>query len=569
MIKFLEKHQKKCMILLWAAVILASVKSIFADTGYDNAYTLAMSFRHLKGDGMFEQMWEPHQTSIFFTDLFLLIYRFFVPSYAGVMIYLQVVGTLFTAMIGFVLYRLLKNIAGSDMAQLAAMFFVMFRAKQTPFPEYANLQTGFSALLFLCLVTFVREQQKKRYLCLGAVFLCLEVLSYPSCLLAWIPAALILFWKTKERWKNIGLFTGVCALFGGCYLGYFICKIGLQRFLGNLANVFYADTHSGEDFVSSWNYFYGIVTALSWLSVCAALTGLLLLSLRRLRRRTVDFFAVYGIVLFLTEIILLFLQKKTGLDWTCTFYILPGFLMALSCFSYREMEEEEKTVWLTGNLLAVCSFLSTWMLTNLGLITMSSYMVLGGVVSLAALRHRGKQIRIFLLAVCGLVTVHRGLVVWGYANRENVYMAQDLDTVVRSGPLMGVACDYRTYHRIAGGTEDHRQFVTPEDSLLLVGGWLIDPIEFLLAGADISNYSTIDTPVYNEKLLEYLELYPEKKPAVVAVSCSDGNLLVSESSWIMQWIDENYETVADGRFWRYYRPKESAPEIAAAGQQQE
>ena len=58
-------------MLLWVAVILASIKSIFTDTGFDNAYTVAMSYRHLKGDGMFEQMWEPHQTSIFFTDFFI------------------------------------------------------------------------------------------------------------------------------------------------------------------------------------------------------------------------------------------------------------------------------------------------------------------------------------------------------------------------------------------------------------------------------------------------------------------------------------------------------------------
>ena len=65
MISFLEKHRKKCIVLLWLGAILASAKSILTDTGFDNAYTVAMSFRHLRGDGMFEQMWEPHQTSIF------------------------------------------------------------------------------------------------------------------------------------------------------------------------------------------------------------------------------------------------------------------------------------------------------------------------------------------------------------------------------------------------------------------------------------------------------------------------------------------------------------------------
>ncbi len=540
---------------MWAAVVLASIKSIFTDTGFDNAYTVAMSFRHLNGDRMFQQMWEPHQTSIFFTDLFMWIYHLFVPSYTGVMIYLQVVGTGLFALIGIPLYRLLKGIAGSETAQLAVMFFIIFRAKQTPFPDFSNLQIAFSVLLFLCLITFVRDQRKKGYLCLGAVFLCLQVLAYPSCLLAWLPAVLILYWKTKERWKSIGLFTGVCALFGGGYVGYFVCKIGPQRFFQNLTNIFYSDSHSGGAFVTVWNYFYGITIAFSWLLLGAALTWAFLRIRRSLKREPVDFFAVYGFVLFFTEFILLFLQKKIGLDWTCTFYIMPAFLMALSCFSYKEMGELEKTIWLTGNLFAACSFLSTWLLTDLGLITMVPYMVLGGVVSLAALRHRKKQIWIFLMAICGLVTMHRGLVVWGYANKGNIHMVQDVNTIVRSGPSMGVICDYMTNYQITYDEEDHNQFVTPEDSLLLVGGWILDSMEFLLTDADISNYSTIDTPVYNEKLLDYLELYPEKEPTVVAVSCFYGQMQVKEDTWIMQWVNENYETVGDGRYWRYYRLK--------------
>lgn len=556
MIVLLEKHWKKFISVLWAAVVLASIKSIFTDTGFDNAYTVAMSFRHLRGDGMFAQMWEPHQTSIFFTDFFMWIYHLFVPSYTGVMIYLQIVGTAFFIIIGFFLYKMLKDITGSHIAQLAAIFFIMFRAKQTPFPDFANLQIGFSALLFLCLVSFVREQHKKGYLCLAAVFLCLEILSYPSCILAWLPAVLILFWKTKERWKNVCLFTGICALIGGIYLGYFIFKTGGQRFVQNLKNIFYSDSHSGEAFVSTWNYFYGIVTALAWLVLCGALAWLLQYALRRLFRKSVDFFAAYGFILFFSELILLFAQKKIGLDWTCTFYVIPAFLMALSCFYYKEMSEQEKTIWQAGSLFAIVSCAATWLLTDLGLITMASYMVLGGVVSFVALQHR-KKIEMFLIAICSLIVMHRGLVVWGYANKDQIWMVPDITAMITSGPSIGIVSDYMTYYQTGCDREDHGKFLTPEDSLFLVGNWLIDPMEFLLANADISNYSTIDTPVYNEKLLDYLELYPEKKPTVVAVSCFYGQMQVKEDTWIMQWINENYEAVGDGRYWRYYREKES------------
>lgn len=548
-----EKHKKKAIRLLWAAVILASIKSIFTDTGFDNAYTVAMSFRHLRGDGMFEQMWEPHQTSIFFTDFFMWIYRFFVPSYAGVMLYLQVVGTVFFALIGIWLYRLLKDVAGSETAQLATMFFIMFRAKQTPFPEYANLQIAFSTLLFLCLVSFVREQQKRIYLCLAAVFLCLEVLAYPSCLLAWILVVWILFRKTEERWRNIGLFTGICALFGGVYVGYFVCKVGLSGFLRNLANIFFSDSHSKT--VLKFYFGHDIAASACWLLICAAFAVATCLVVRRLLHKSVSFLSVYGLALFLSEFALLFLQKRTGLNWTFSFQIIPAMLMVLSCFFYRNLDEQEKTIWLIGNLFAASSFLATWMLTDLNILFVIPYMALGGVVSLTVLRHRQMQASVFVLAICALVTMHRGLAVWGYANADDIYMVQDVQTIVRSGAFMGVACDYRTKHQILCNAESHDLFLLPQDSLFLVGNWPINSMEFLVAGVNISNPSTINSPVYNEKVLDYLGLYPEKSPTVVAVQCIDGKIMVKEDAWIMKWISENYEAVGDGKYWRYFREK--------------
>ena len=162
-----------------------------------------------------------------------------------------------------------------------------------------------------------------------------------------------------------------------------------------------------------WNYFSGILMAIVWIVFCAALTWILRLAAQKFLKKSVDFFAIYGFALFFSGLAFLFLQKKTGLDQTCTFYLLPALLMALSCSAYKNMDAQERTIWLTGILFAISSFVSTWLLTDLGLITMMPYMVLGGVVSFVALRHRKRQIEIFLLNVCVLVTVHRGSVVWG------------------------------------------------------------------------------------------------------------------------------------------------------------
>ena len=47
--------------------------------------------------------------------------------------------------------------------------------------------------------------------------------------------------------------------------------------------------------------------------------------------------------------------------------------MILGFSAYREMDGQERILWLTGVLLALSSLLATWLLTDLGLITMMSY----------------------------------------------------------------------------------------------------------------------------------------------------------------------------------------------------
>jgi len=552
MMQFVKEKADKFILLLWIAILLASIKSILTDTGFDNAYSVAMSYRHLNGDSLFQQMWEPHQTSIFFTDLCMWLYHLVVPSYTGVMIYLQLCGTALFGLLSFLVYRLFRDVAGKQVASLAAAFFFIFRAKQTPFPEFANMQIGCSVLVLICLVKFLQNQEKYRYLVLTGLFLCLEVLSYPSCVIAYVPVVILLGTLSKKRLKNIAILTATCGGIGIAYVGYFVGKIGFSRFVGNLSNIFYSDSHS-DDSITLYSYFYGFVIALIWIVVSCLLAWVICKLVHLVWKKQVEFLPVFGLLMLVMELAMLFLQKKTGIDWTCTFYILPLFLMGLGLAGYGKMDAKEKTIWLTGTLLGISSFIATWLLTDLGLITMVAYMVLGGVVSFLPIRHLKDQAIVFLLVICGIATIHRGLVVWGYANKGNIWMVQDVETIVRSGPSMGVVCDYMTYYLITADGEDHPQFVNEDDTLLYVGGWLMDSMEFLLTDANLSNYSTIDTPIYNERIEEYFRLYPEKKPSVVAVTCWYGDLQISPDSYIMQWVEENYEMVGEGRYWRYYR----------------
>jgi len=66
----------------------------------------------------------------------------------------------------------------------------------------------------------------------------------------------------------------------------------------------------------------------------------------------------------------------------------------------------------------------------------------------------------------------------------------------------------------------------------------------------------MSTPTYNEELLYYWELNPEKYPDVVVVSSAFGELSweVLSNEWLLKWLEEEYPAtqVIDGNYWRYY-----------------
>jgi len=539
------------MKVLWVGVILACIKSIFVDTGYDNGYSVAMAYRHINGDAMFTKMWEPHQTSVFTVELLMRIYHLFVPSYTGVVLFLQLCGVLINSGISFLLYKLISDISGKTTANFACMFYLVFNVKQSPFPDYAAMQITFSVLVFICLVKYLKSQ-KVLFLILSALSLCLEVLAYPSCVISYIAVFIILICFSKTRLKDIMIFTGVCALTGISYAGYFICRMGLDTLLTMANNILMADTHSVDP---KWynSYFQGMPVIVIWLSVSLVSAALLGLIIRKTVDNPVSFLSLFGICGVIYELAIQIIQKKIGTDFYCSIFIIPVLLMIYSVWGYRSLSSDEKLFWLSGVLISVSSFFATQLLSDLSLITILAYLVLGGVVSFIPISHMKKETAGFFICVCACVIIHRGLVVWGYGNKWGVNLVYEVENVVRSGPSAGVVCDYMTYYMSKENIRDHSLYVNEDDKFMLVDNWVFDPIEYLLVPGEISNPTTIDTPVYTENTLEYFKYNPDKIPTVVCISCWYGTPNIDADSMIMKWIDQNYHQAGEGSYWRYYR----------------
>jgi hypothetical protein len=88
-----------------------------------------------------------------------------------------------------------------------------------------------------------------------------------------------------------------------------------------------------------------------------------------------------------------------------------------------------------------------------------------------------------------------------------------------------------------------------------VGTESLSTIGYLYEDVSICTNSTISTPTFDEKILEYWKKNPEKCPNVVILDCWFGDMSRYEDSWIIHWLDNEFENaeIQEGQYWRYYR----------------
>ena len=78
---------------------------------------------------------------------------------------------------------------------------------------------------------------------------------------------------------------------------------------------------------------------------------------------------------------------------------------------------------------------------------------------------------------------------------------------------------------------------------------------YLFDDYEVCHYSVVDPTNYDQRLLEYWEQYPDKKPDVIVVDCWYGELQEPRDNWIMRYIEDGfgYTAVQDGDYVRFYR----------------
>lgn len=562
--------------------ILAALKMIVFAFGLDEEYQLVMAYRNVRGDRLFLDMWEPHQSSAFLCALLMKPWLALFGT-AGVVLYLRVCGTLLHLGVSFFLYRVLKRFLENRYAWILALIYFNTIPKQIILPEFGIMQVWCYTLMALFLVRYYACGKKRRDLVLAALSLALNVLSYPSCLILYpFLLALLARFSGKSRWRDMGIATLVCALCGLGYLGMLFTYTSPEELAATLSHILAGDvTHSltpGGKILSLLKD--SLLLAALW-------AGCLIPAAVVARWRKLDREQACCLTAILACMAELFFWIVLKYGYERIHIHLAAFSLAglgtlsvnypprppLRCLHMSPDTDSEES----GIPIQVQkSFLL--------------YLMAGTLLSLLAVAYLtdlsfGESIpHAMPAAFCGAVLlalssgstadvkkqkwVYAALTVWcltavfgkGYTLRSgtgeyiNVLQSGGL---LREGPAAGTISNYMGAYIYNSDYEDWQSYVQDGDKVLIMVDQVMNlgTIQYLFKDVEISHFSIINPTAYDERLLEYWELYPEKYPNVIIVDCWYGKLMTDPQGWLMQYIENDfgYTQVNDGKYIRIYR----------------
>lgn len=557
--------------------ILINIKNIFTSCHVDAEYQVAMAYRILRGDAMFSEMWEAHQTSAFFLAFFEWLFLKITGTTTGIMVYANTVGFLCKLVVSFLVYGTLRRHVDKGAAFAALLFALNTYPKDMVLPDFSNLQIWFALILMCCLITYFGGG-RLRWLVLGAAFLCLEVLSYPSCAVVWLSCVILIALYSAKKKRDFLVFTGICGISGAAYLLYFM-RGNPKQFMSYIYAIWSGDeSHAvsigerisliGRDFIA----LAGDMKYIACAAVLACAAALICRAVceRRGKREPVDFFYSsfsWFVGLYVLAYLIHLPAEEAGTKYH--FFILYIFVEAAAFIGMRYLNAAEKRVFVTGQLIGLGGFLATLFLSDMGLFPTLPYLIPCLCVDMQPIARLGRRepkdgepaVRLADFApviwLCAVLIFRNFIYINGWMYVPAGFYEDSIFSVnwtAQYGPLKGIVNREGTY--VADVTYlECQEVLEPGDKVLVLSYPSLTAAIYLNEDVEICADSTISTPTYSERLLQYWEENPDKYPDVVIVKCFENNVTIGEKSPVTEWLAEEFgaDSVVDGAFWRYYR----------------
>lgn len=564
-------------VLIVLSLVAAFVK-IMTGFDIDEAYALALPYRALQGDRLFQDMWEVHQTSYFMPYLFIKLYAIIMPSMEYLVLYMRAVTAVIHIGMSALVYVSCKKPAvleersdGKAIAFIAALIYCSFLPKWILDMDFSMQQLWFFTLFLIFLFKGIKTENTNRamlFLFLSGLSLAMDVLAYPGMVLCY-PAAivcLIICGKQKkaalsQTWQQsvikpfIWLSLG-CLAAAGIFFAAVFRYMSLQELLDAVPKVFMDGAHQ-YDFATKLSQYLmqwlEVLVQSAILLVPAAIVTVAIWLLLKKPDRTLGFLLC---IVFEIETAALITFAGLVVTWgpfrLQVRYIIQ-FAMALYLIAFGKKQEmyikkqkyqdasesyadqkkqDASELWNVQNgqrkqpllelqwiwCFSLAAFLGVLLASNVGPTSSASYLVIGNMlfVGLTLLIGSEKEKKIRLLTWIGAILFVTSLLMCkGFYMRNTEYVPGDITDGL-------VQVKEGPLHGIYVKKEDALRF-TSDYHTIQENTTKDDQVLFmgteslcnLYANGRIVSPTTISTPAFNEQWVEYFELYPEKQPTVI------------------------------------------------------
>lgn len=555
------KDRTKRENLIWLLAVLtllglsavAVVRSLIIGLDIDEQYAVTLAYRIARGDILVKEVWEPHQTSALLPALLTKLFLLCKGNSEYLVLYLRGVGVLCQLAVSVSWFFVIRKIYGDKVGFLSALIVFHTLPKGIVTPEFANQQIWLLLMVFLCVLQYSRTL-KKRYCAAAGLFMVLEVLAYPSCVLLF-PVYVVVLWKLEnknpEKKKHAGtvFFAGECVLAAVFFMAYLLFHMPVSELIACVGYILADGEHSagmGEKLAAYMGELPEIAGYLVRYALAGgAATGIIIL-LRRMRKEKTEAGTVFAwLFLFaaLADQIRLWLQGKVANVHPQIHYLILFAMGGVLYFRYTKRDDEDETgkvLLQAGWIPALTALVSVLLLTNLDVKASLVHLLPGMLCAFlwwVRKTHGSKRVTVMLLLWClTLIGARTYLVRDGGFNRENVF-------VVKQKVLDGAAKYIYAPYSTGYGLNAEYDFLTenlPQDSKIWYIGY--HTLIYLMGEQQVCSASTISTPVYDQRYLAYFDINTDKMPEFVVADREmwEGNAAEIQPE-VRQWIQENYE----------------------------
>lgn len=511
--------------------IIATARTLFIGLDVDEEYALTLACRLADGDLPVKEMWEPHQTSVLLPAALIRIFQWITGGNEFLLIYLRFMGCVIQLGICAFWIITLRHRFSREAVWLTAFLIYNTLPKWMTLPEFANQQIWFLLLTILFFIRFW-DSGKIRFILPAGIALALDVLAYPSCALLLIPYFLIL-WKRSR--KAAGTLLATCMTLGACFVGFLLTYMSPGELIRNITYILGDPEHSTGLSDKLFGYGAEFLQIAGRLSIYILLAFVCTLLLSKWLGRKESLFLNLLLGLALADQVRLWAMKAVPAVHPQIHYLV--LFLVCGILYYKVRKPEWKDLFTLTWIPSLVAFVAVILFTNLDLKASFVHLLPGMLCGLLFLMEEsdlGKARVLPILWITVLILARILLV------RTNEGMPQDVFCVKQKalyGATKNVYCEYMTGYRLNSNYEFLRDKVPDGEKVLYIG---VDSCVYLLKDMEICSASTISTPVYNERYLEYYKVNPDKLPAVILIDKSYWDTNLPKMTAMQSWIEENY-----------------------------